>query len=333
MMKTAINSIRKPMLGRYQAFGYARLNVSLFMSVFLLLSVLIYQSYVQGQVRKGREIGVIERPTFVQVFPQTLPMTGKGIYELVVDDANGQSASLGLFSVQGGQRTLVDPSGQAINNGLFSLPSSIGSPAKAVLYIRPDAASSERVKFVEGGFSGDRAHLKIAFGDIGRSSGQYMLATPTDGDASVNELSGVWFGMVNTGQSALQLPALPSGWVYEGWAMVDGKSLTTGRFSNPSGADANAPFSGPVAPPNIPGEDFLRNPPVAVFPGLSFPLDLRGQSVAISIEPDLRGTDPTGAGPFGIMLLQADISRRADPRALYGLDRNKDSPEASVVLR
>jgi hypothetical protein len=332
MMKRAINSIPKPMLGRHQPFGYARLNVSLFMSAFILLSVLVYQSYVQGQIRKGREVGVSEQPTMVQVFPQTLPANGQGFYELVVDDENGQSASLGLFSVQGRQ-TLLNPSGQVINNGLFALPANIGTPTKASLYIRPDAASSDRIKFVEGGFSGDRAHLKISIADVSRSSGQYMLATPTDGDNSVNELSGLWFGTVNTGRSALQLPTLPAGWVYEGWAIVEGRSLTTGRFTNPSGADANAPFSSSVTGPNIPGEDFLRNPPVAVFPGLSFPLDLRNQAVAISIEPDLRGLDPTGAGPFGIMLLQADISRRADPRALYDLDRNDEFPEASVVLR
>lgn len=321
------------MLGRQNEEGYARLNISIFMSTVLLLSVLVYQSYVHGQLKSGRRVG--EAPalaTSIQLYAQTLPVFDSGAYELVVQDQNGQSYSLARFRLSGVSRQITTTDGRTVNNGLFALPRGI-APAKAILNLVSGADDSERVRFAEGAFRGDRAYLTFTLTDARRSQAQYMLATPTDGDATLNELSGVWFGNVASGQSALRLPLLPAGWVYEGWAMIDGKPLTTGRFTSAVGADLSAPFSGPVPGPAIPGEDFLRYPPLAVFPDLTFPLDLRGKNVAISVEPDIRGTDPTGAAPFGITLFEAEVSRRADARKFYDLDLDDDFPEASVVLR
>lgn len=321
------------MLGR-NTFGYARLNISIFMSTVLVLSVLFYQWYVHGQLVEGRRVGEAPAaPTFAQLYPQTLPALSQGFYELVVQDQSGQSHSLGLFTLQGAQKQMVLASGRTVDNGLFALPSGVSTPRSIALYIRADAQETRRVLFAQDDVNGDRAHLAFTLPDARQIAGQFMLATPTDGDATLNEISGLWFGTVASSQSSLRLPSLPAGWVYEGWAIADNRPLTTGRFVNAGWADQAAPFSATSAGPNIPGEDFLRNAPTSVFPGLTFPLDLRGQRVAISVEPDVNGNDPTGASPFGITILEADISRRADARELYDLDRNTVFPEASVILR
>lgn len=314
-------------------FGYARLNISIALSTVLVGSVLIYQSYVHRQITSGQALNAPAAvPTYVQLYPQTIPSLTKGLYELVVEDKNGQGHSLGTFSVQGTEHRVVDANGQAIANGLFPLPAGVSDLTKAGIYIR-DTASSERVPFMAGAFSGDRSHLDFIAADIAKVSGSYMLATPTDGDQTLNEISGLWFGDVANSQPGLQLPALPNGWVYEGWAVLADGSLTTGRFVSGNRSDLSAAFSAGGAAPAIPGEDFLRNPPVAVFPSIQFPLDLRGKAVMISVEPDTHGIDPTGAAPFGMTVLRADISKRADTRVPYELKSVVELPKASVVLR
>src|SRR5262249_33478934 len=69
---------------------------------------------------------------------------------------------------------------------------------------------------------------------------------------------------------------------YEGWAVIGGTPVSTGRFTSASGSDQAAPFSGPNPGPPFPGEDFLKAAP----PGLSFPTDLSGQTLVVTIEPD-----------------------------------------------
>ena len=80
------------------------------------------------------------------------------------------------------------------------------------------------------------------------------------------------------------LPTLPAGWKYEGWVVIGNTALSTGTFTNPAAADAATPFAGtnPQPTPPFPGEDFLANPPIGS--GLTFPTDLRNQTVVISIE-------------------------------------------------
>ena len=135
--------------------------------------------------------------------------------------------------------------------------------------------------------------------DLSNVSGSYILATPTNGNGN-NETSGVWFVQLPPPLSAsLNLPELPSGWVYEGWAVNGGTPLTTGRFSDVAAADDFNDFSGTDAPgPNFPGEDFIRNAPE----GSTFPVDLAdGESlVVVSVEPDIDGVDPTGPAPFDL---------------------------------
>ena len=143
-------------------------------------------------------------------------------------------------------------------------------------------------KILAGDFSGASANVDSngIVGNFSASTGTYILATPTDAD-DTNEESGVWFldNSTGTAVAGLDLPTLTDGWKYEGWAVLDGTPISTGTFTDPTAADDNAAtsvFKGDVGNgPGFPGEDYLQNAPA----GMTFPTDLRGATIVISVEP------------------------------------------------
>ena len=143
-------------------------------------------------------------------------------------------------------------------------------------------------KVLSGSFSGGMANVNsnAIVGNFNSSTGKYILATPTDND-NTNEASGVWFLDNSSGSAVagLSLPELQSGWKYEGWAVINGTPVSTGTFTNVNAADDNAatsPFKGNIGNgPAYPGEDYLQNAPT----GLTFPTDLKGATIVISVEP------------------------------------------------
>ena len=160
--------------------------------------------------------------------------------------------------------------------------------------------------------TGHPAALGDDFADI---EGNYILATPTNGTMT-NELSGIWFLDLSSGNPAqgLFLPALPAGWKYEGWAVVDGTPVTTGKFTMLDMADESAPYSGTEPGPPFPGEDFLNNAPA----GLTFPTDLSGMMGVISIEPD----PDNSPAPFLLKPLVAVIPNPAMDHTTYMMNSN-----------
>jgi len=159
--------------------------------------------------------------------------------------------------------------------------------------VDPDPAPAA-TKILAGDFSGDAASVGLgpvaASGDFNSASGVFFLRTPTDETPGTgnngNDHYGVWFGTPGMPPtSGLNLPTLNAGWKYEGWVVVDGVGpLTTGTFTSFTGVDSGNDFSGTennVGPP-VPGEDFFHDAPA----GFDFPLDVRGKTVVISVEPD-----------------------------------------------
>ncbi|WP_109300586.1 anti-sigma factor [Aquimarina sp. AU474] len=140
--------------------------------------------------------------------------------------------------------------------------------------------------------TGDTATVGIGpVGDFTTAAGTFFLRAPTDeamgSPNNGNDENGVWFGTPGMPPSPnLTLPTL-TGWKYEGWVVSDNGPISTGTFTSFDMTDDNAGdpngFSGTefIGPP-LPGEDFLRNAP----DGFTFPLDIRGRMVVISVEPD-----------------------------------------------
>ncbi len=228
---------------------------------------------------------------------------------------DGSPVSTGVFS--------VDSDGNPSNSSFEVSNEDLESATAFVLTIEPspdpDPAPSA-VKYLAGDFSGNTASLTIshpaALGtDFTASSGNYILATPTDGGSDTNEFSGVWWLDPTAGPGpGLDLPSLPNGWVYEGWAVIDGTPLSTGRFSSIQGADDFNGFSGTQGGPPFPGEDFLQNAPS----GLNFPVDLRGQTVVISVEP----SPDNSAAPFTLKPLVSSVLENATDHSSLSMSNN-----------
>lgn len=235
--------------------------------------------------------------------------------------------------------------GSAITTGVFTVSESgmlsktafevdadqLAAASTFVLTIEPaqdsDPAPSD-VHVLAGDFSGDNASLTIGHGaalgnDFADASGKYILATPTDGENN-NEKSGIWFLEItaNGPGVGLNLPTLPAGWAYEGWAVVNGTPVSTGTFISASEADAAAPYSGDMQGPPFPGEDLIVNAPA----GLTFPTDLTGGTAVISIEP----VPDNSPAPFTLKPLLGQIAADAEDHVTYDLGQNLNFPTGSA---
>jgi len=238
---------------------------------------------------------------------------------------NGNPVSTGTFS------SVTFPQTFSVNID------DLDAATKFVLSIEPTNDSDplpSNTKILAGDFAGTSASVTtMPVGNYQNAVGKYILATPTNG-ASTNENSGIWFlDLPNSTPPplvGLTLPTLPEGWKYEGWAVINGTPVTTGKFTNVAATDEFNDYSGPDAlgMPNgadgfFPGEDFLNNAPN----GLTFPTDLAGGTAVISIEPE----PDNSPMPFTLKPLVGAIPANAVDHVTYNMDLNLASfPSGSV---
>ncbi len=198
--------------------------------------------------------------------------------------------------------------GSPISTGIFTVAPD-GTPSQSrfmvalddtaqldafVLSIEPspdfDPAPST-VKLLGGGFVANQAYATVAHmaalgDDFSTASGKYILNAPSGG-GSADYSNGIWWLDPTTGPGpTLELPGLPSGWIYEGWVASADGPVSTGRFTSASGADHDGAgiTGGPAAFPPFPGQDFI-NPPTDLVSGFA---------AVISIEPE----PDTSSSPF-----------------------------------
>nr|NQU90958.1 anti-sigma factor [Bacteroidota bacterium] len=233
---------------------------------------------------------------------------------IIVD---GAPVSTGVF--------MVDDNGK-MSKSTFSISETVLDNASTfVLTIEPSPDSDpspSSVHILAGDFSGSGASLMVDHGaalgnDFVSVAGTFILATPTTSTMD-DELSGVWFLDLSSGSPAvglMNLPALPDGWVYEGWAVTNGVPVTSGRFSVADMADYSAPYSGTdAAGPPFPGEDFVSNAPM----GVNFPTNLSGGKAVISIEPE----PDNSPNPFLLKPLVGDVPANAMDHKTYMMNNN-----------
>jgi hypothetical protein len=233
---------------------------------------------------------------------------------LIVD---GAPVSAGLFD--------VDANGELTQTSFEIDIETLENATAYVLTIEPrpdnDPAPSD-VHILAGDFSGSSVNLSVSHSsaigtDFTAATGDYILATPTDGAMNTDENSGLWW-LNPTGPSAgLDLPTLPAGWIYEGWVVIDGQPISTGRFSTPDGADDLSVYSGATAGPPFPGEDFLQNAPS----GLTFPVDLSEKTAVISVEP----VPDNSEAPFLLKPIVGAIPANALDHTLYSANNNAEA--------
>ena len=162
------------------------------------------------------------------------------------------------------------------------------------------------------------------------AKGVYTVFTPTGANANTN--SGIWFlNYISAGvyETGLRLPELPTGWTYKGWVKVNGKYLPTGEFKLAAGNDAQNLYVGTKPMPAYPGEDFLQNDTL----GVAYPIDLAGQEVMISVEPNgFNGYNKNK--PFPLFLLKAVIPISVTNTTSISLQNNYSSfPTGTAVYK
>ena len=249
----------------------------------------------------------------------------------------GAPVSTGTFS--------VDDQGVWSPGNSFSIVETVLDEAtKFVLTIEPAgetgtaAATPADQKLLAGDFSGNSASVSTAVepgvGDFSNAAGQYFLRSPTDEDPGSqnngNDENGIWFGEPTTTPpgSGFTLPTLPAGWAYEGWIVTSAGPISTGTFTSFTEADSGNPFSGTQnnAGPPIPGEDFFLSAPA----GQTFPLDLRGTTVVISIEP----VPDNSPNPFLLKPLLGNIdASAATAPTVHMMGQNLGSLPTGTVTR
>lgn len=244
------------------------------------------------------------------------------VYEgwIIVD---GSPISTGRFS--------VDEYGSLSQNTFTLDDDNLSDASTFILTIEPsvgDDPSPSEVHILAGDFSGNLGALSISHAaalgdDYITAVGKYILATPTD-DLDTNENSGIWFLSLSSGSPAvgLDLPTLPDGWKYEGWAVIDGNPVSTGTFTEFNVADDFSGFSGVNSGPAFPGEDFLLNAPS----GVTFPTDLAGGTAVISIEP----YPDNSASPFLLKPLVGSIPSDVIDHTTYDMVQNLNFPTGTV---
>lgn len=245
----------------------------------------------------------------------------------------GAPVTTGKFNIDGSGQ-IVDLDGNLVPHGRFPVPTDISTASDIVITIEPDGdvdTVPAATKFLGGSVVDNETNLSVAHGsslgdDFSSATGKYILATPTNG-ANTNENSGIWFLDNSSGSpvAGLSLPVLPAGWNYEGWVVFNGTPVTTGTFTSVDVADDAAPFSGAIAGPPFPGEDFLMNAPS----GLTFPDDLAGKTAVISIEP----SPDNSTAPFTLKPLVGAIPSDATDHTVYEMSNEAGGfPTASAKI-
>ncbi|MDX1285100.1 MAG: hypothetical protein R3182_08815 [Draconibacterium sp.] len=230
----------------------------------------------------------------------------------------GMPVSTGKFN--------ITPSGQ-MSPRVFNVKKDyVENATMFVLSIEPQPDNDpepSKTKILAGVFENGMADLSInpvLNTDFSNAEGKYILATPTDDDGT-NEKSGIWFLSLESGSpmAGLTLPTLAEGWIYEGWTVINGIPVTTGKFMQPSGeADLFDGYSSQENDgPPFPGEDFLMYAPN----GLSFPTDISGGYAVISVEP----YPDNSPEPFAIKPLLVEIPKDAMVHTTYMMDLNPAS--------
>ena len=199
--------------------------------------------------------------------------------------------------------------------------------------VDPDPAPAP-TKVLRGEFNGSSATVNTdLIGDLVNVSGTFFLRTPTDemmgAGNNGNDEYGVWFGTPGMPPTAnLNLPDVSQnpGWTYEGWVIGDSGPISTGRFDNFGDRDDFTNFSGTQfnQGPPVPGEDFFLNAPA----GETFPLDVRGRTVVISLEP----VPDDSPAPFAIKPL-VGVAGTATAPATHDFGPNVASLPTGTVTR
>lgn len=274
---------------------------------------------MDSEKKDGDAMAMMDGPSLKLDLSGVEPLANGYHYEgwAIID---GAPVSTGKFNV-GADGVLAALDGKVKESGVFHSVPGLEAATDIVVTIEPAGDVDDipsATHYLAGSIDSGSASLSVGHpaalgGDFGAAAGVYILATPTNGGGN-DENRGIWFLDLSSGspEVGLELPVLPEGWAYEGWVVIDGIPVTSGRFLEADEVDQDNPFSGPEGGPPFPGEDYLRDAPA----GLVFPTDLAGGTAVISVEP----SPDDAASPFTLKPLIGAISEDATDHVTYSLE-------------
>ncbi|MCP4726091.1 MAG: anti-sigma factor [bacterium] len=184
-----------------------------------------------------------------------------------------------------------------------------------------------------GPVSGFSAVLSVSHAEamgvsFSSATAKYLLATPSTTD-TLDEKSGIWFQdeiVAEEPVPGIIAFDLESDWEYECWITVDGIELSTGKFDLPGAGDNSIEYLGDGSIPFLPGEDFINNAPA----GLTFPLDLSGASIKITLESE---KDDDRHAPSLLILFTGQVPFDAVINVNYTLTNQSSTlPSGTIAL-
>lgn len=227
---------------------------------------------------------------------------------------NGSPKSAGRFT--------VDDSGVLSQTRFAVSEADIAASTAYVLTIEPavnDLPTPTESHLLAGSFDAARTaatlgveHAAALGNDFKTAAGKFFLATPTN--AGTDD-QGIWWIDPSSGtmQAGLTLPTLPSGWTYEGWVVVDGKPVSTGRFTNVSDRDSDGagPAKGATGNgPAFPGQDFVN--PAKKLPGGMAVISVEpvpdNSPAPFLLKPLLTNPIKAGTGPTNVQTMNQNLS-------------------------
>lgn len=210
-----------------------------------------------------------------------LDPTTQGIYYLWALLERNQAERMGSFFIDAAGQ-IVDENGAPITQ-FTSEEFSVRRTLRLLITIELPGEAPESptgMQILTGTVIEGVANLVVPISTaITQATGSLRVFTPTDGPGN-NESSGFW--MVDAdGEPSLSIPDSTGALTYETFIEIGGQTINLGRFEVPDSEDNSNRFSAETFdPPEAPGEDLLRNAPE----GLTFPIDLSGARVTVSLE-------------------------------------------------
>ncbi|WKZ28294.1 MAG: hypothetical protein QY330_01650 [Candidatus Dojkabacteria bacterium] len=246
----------------------------------------------------------------ININAENIPTLSYGHYALWSINENNDYNLIKRFNSLNGK--LIGLNGEAFNQ----LPLATDElPVRLEVSIEKEGdrdMTPNDISFMSAPVTNNYSELKFLELELTDISGSYILATPTDGNSEINELSGIWFVRADDKSPSLFLPRISSPkWIYQTRLLAGQVSLDLGRFASPMEPDDSGKYSFTnFSGYNAPGEDIFVDTPEPIEP----PINLANGSyqVIVSLEPSILNDYGYTRNPF-IALLKGEIELGSGP--------------------
>lgn len=270
---------------------------AILISITILITAKLYQN--KNTSTPEDKSGVI-----LELEANNFPTLQLGHYALWNLDQDGNYHFLKRFNSL--NHKLISLDGTTLTRLQLENPITSASLNTLVVTIEQEGDRDEKpnnLEFMRGKIEGKETTLKFDINIDPNDKNSFILATPTDGNLSINELSGIWFINEKLQDPTLSIPELKNiPFTYQARVVNTdtGTNLTIGNFVDPTSPDNFQNYSSDSLGFNTPGEDFLRN----ISGELEPPLNLANgyYKVIVSVEPYYQENDFTGEGIFSEIL-------------------------------